>query len=293
MNKSESQTKILDRKPNIDRKQDGNARAAPNMELSHRQEDILKLLRSDGRVEVEALASFFDVTSQTIRRDLAELCDRGLAARTHGGARQIATVSNREYAERRRLRGPEKEAMGALAASLIPDHCSIAMNIGTTTEQVARALASHEGLVVISNNINIITQLLGSKAKELVLVGGVVRPSDGAIVGEDAVDFISRYKVDFAIVGASALDTDGAILDFDAREVSVARAILKNSRKRICVADGSKFEGSAPVRICDVSDLDYFITDGPPPEAFRNAARRGNTQILTLSDNDVFGNQTN
>ena len=259
------------------------------MELSGRQQEILESLRVEGHVEVEALANRFNVTSQTIRRDLGELCDVGLAARTHGGARKVASVANRQYTERRALNGPEKEAIGALAATLIPDDCSLCLNIGTTTEQVARALSRHSGLVVVSNNINIINQLMGTRVRELILVGGAVRTSDGAIVGEDAVEFISRYKVDFAVIGASALDADGAILDFDSREVSVARAILRNSRTRICVADGSKFDRTAPVRICNVAELDYFVTDTAPPRGFAEAAQRGNTQILTLKDQDGRG----
>lgn len=257
------------------------------MDVESRQEAILELVRRQGAVGVEDLARRFGLTTQTIRADLRDLNDRGLVKRTHGGARRVESVSNREYAERRRQHAPEKEAMGALAATLIPDDCSVALNIGTTTEQVARALAGHTGLVVLSNNINIITLLMGSKARELVLVGGTVRASDGAIVGEDAVEFISRYKVDFAVIGASALDADGAILDYDAREVSVARAILRNSRTRICVADASKFERTAPVRICDVSELDYFVTDTDPPEAFAAAARRGQTQVLVAGPAEV------
>ena len=77
------------------------------------------------------------------------------------------------------------------------------LNIGTTTEQVALALRDHHDLMVISNNINVISQLSGSSSKTLVLVGGRVRQSDGAVVGEDAVDFISRYKVDYAVIGCS------------------------------------------------------------------------------------------
>lgn len=251
------------------------------MELSQRQSDILDVLRNDGRVAVEDLSVRFGVTSQTIRRDLSELCDWGLAARTHGGARRLASVAGREYTERRAMNGPAKEALGRLAAGLIPNDCSLTLNIGTTTEQVARALGSHTGLVVISNNINIITQMMGAKSRELILVGGSVRTTDGAIVGADAVEFINRYKVDFAVIGASAADNDGAILDFDGREVSVARAILKNARTRICVADRSKFDMTAPVRICDVTDLDFFLTDQTPPDGFVAAAGRGDTQILT------------
>lgn len=253
------------------------------MELTDRQMNILAEIRSEGRVEVDALADSFSVTTQTIRRDLAHLCDRGLAARTHGGAKRLLSVSNVGYEERRRIQMDVKGRLGLCAASLIPNDCSITLNIGTTTEQVAHALGEHNDLVVLSNNVNIITAFIGSKAKELILVGGSVRQSDGAIVGTDAVEFISRYKVDYAIIGASALDSDGAVLDFDAREVSVARAILKNARTKILVCDSTKFEKSAPVRICQIGDLDYFVTDVQPPVSFGKAASLGNTKILIAS----------
>ena len=249
------------------------------MDLSPRQSEILKTLRRTGRVEVEALAEVFAVTTQTIRRDLAILCDSGLAARTHGGARSLQTLTNMGYRARQALASDAKAAIGAAAARLIPDHCSIALNIGTTTEQVARRLSSHTGLVVVSNNINIIAGLQGSGAHQLILAGGTVRQADGAIVGPDAVAFIRRYKVDYAVIGASALDADGAVLDYDTAEVAVARAILANARHRILVADRSKFLRSAPVRICDLSTLDHVVTDQAPPATFGLAAVAAGTNI--------------
>lgn len=253
-------------------------------DTEQRRQLILNLIIAQGNVEVEDLAERFGVTSQTVRLDLRELAERGLIMRTHGGARQITTVANRNYAERRMLNHQGKEAIGLQAAALIPNDCSVSLNIGTTTEQVARALTGHSGLVVISNNINIINQLMGTNARELVMVGGSVRQGDGAVVGQDAVDFISRYKVDFAVIGASSLDEDGAVLDFDVREVSVARSMLRNSRTRILVCDSSKFEVTAPIRICDVADLDCFVTDLAPPQGFAEAAARGRTRIISLWD---------
>lgn len=250
------------------------------MELTGRQAEILGRLRQAGRVEVDDLAERFDVTTQTIRRDLNNLCDRGLAARVHGGARFTNSISNVGYQERRSLAHAAKAAIGRRVAALIPDSCSLMLNIGTTTEQVAHALSDHSDLVVISNNVNVINTLIDSRAKELILAGGAVRPTDGAIVGEAAVEFISRFKADFAVIGASALDEDGAALDYDAREVSVARAILRNARRRILVADALKFERSAPVRICDIADIDVFVTDRPPPRAFLTAAAATETEIL-------------
>ena len=256
------------------------------MSLNRRQEQILEKLRNYAQVDVEALTAEFAVTSQTVRRDLSELCDRGLAIRTHGGARRVISTSSLGYEERRLNKRVEKEKIGTIAASLIPNNCSLILNIGTTTEQVARALTDHKNLMVISNNINVIQIFRNSQMRDLVIVGGGVRQSDGAIVGDEAVEFISKYKVDYAVIGASSLDTDGSVLDFDSREVAVARTILKNARTRILVADTSKFERSAPVRICTLSDLDYVILDAMPPLEFQEAADRDKTQILvdTLSN---------
>ncbi len=254
-------------------------------DLTDRQRVILSTLRRSGRVLVEDLAVEHGVTTQTVRRDLNELCDRGFAARVHGGARLAPAVTAVAYEDRRGLAGPEKRSIGQRAAAIVPNDCSVMINIGTTTEQVAQALSGHTGLVVISNNLNVVRALMGADAKELILAGGVVRPSDGAIVGEEAVEFISRYKVDYAVIGASALDEDGAVLDYDGREVAVARAILRNARRRILVCDATKFERTAPVRICDISDLDMFVTDAPPPAEFVRRAEGAATEIVIASPN--------
>lgn len=247
--------------------------------MQTRVDQIMTLLRRDETVDVDVLATTFDVSTQTIRKDLSELCSKGFATRTHGGARRLITVSNQSYQNRRAVNRDAKNAIAARTAELIPSDCSVILNIGTTTERVAEALSRHEGLVVISNNVNIITSMMSANTRDLILVGGAVRRSDGAIVGEDAVEFISRYKADFAIIGASALDDDGAILDYDAREVAVSRAILKNSRTKILVADQSKFDNSASVRISMIGALDHLVTDALPPAAFCKAAELSGTQI--------------
>lgn len=256
------------------------------MHANTRQDQILELLSTQDRVEVEDLAARFGVSLQTIRTDLRDLSARGALSRVHGGAVRTASAANRAYADRRKQNAKAKQNMADAVADLIPDNCSLALNIGTSTEQTARALAGHRGLTVLSNNLNIINILMGGEIKDLILVGGTIRQSDGAIVGEDAVEFISRYKVDFAVIGASALDDDGAVLDHDAREVSVARAILQNARTKVLICDGSKFERSAPIRICDLSDLDVVVTDRAPPQRFIKAAQVAGTRILTVDPDE-------
>ncbi|MEL6220451.1 MAG: DeoR/GlpR family DNA-binding transcription regulator [Pseudomonadota bacterium] len=249
------------------------------MEISDRQREILETARTQGRVSVEGLAGDYSVTPQTIRRDLNELCTRGLLSRVHGGAVPAHSVSNFGYAERRALAADAKRRIGEATARLIPEHCSLFINLGTTTEQVARALFDHRDLAVITNNINVVNLLSGSPEKQVIIAGGVVRPTDGGIVGEATVDFIRQFKVDFAVIGASALDQDGSILDFDYREVKVAQAILENARRTILVADHLKFSRAAPVRIAHVSRLERIVTDQPPPPAFTAICRNHGVAI--------------
>lgn len=232
--------------------------------ISPRQTDIVDVARETGRVVVEELAVRFDVTPQTIRKDLNDLCDRNLLQRVHGGAVLTTRVSNLGYESRRFIASEEKRLIGIKAASLIPNDCSLLINIGTTTEQVAKALISKKNIVAITNNINVVNILAGSPQIEVIVAGGTVRKSDGGVVGETAGDFIRQFKVDFAIIGVSAIDPDGSLLDYDYREVKVAQAIIENARHSILVADSMKYERSAPVRIGHISQIDTFVTDRSP-----------------------------
>jgi DeoR family transcriptional regulator, glycerol-3-phosphate regulon repressor len=247
--------------------------------LSPRQQQILALARQSGNVVVEELADRFEVTPQTIRKDLNELCDGRLLARTHGGAMLSSGVENMAYEARRQIASGEKQSIGQRAASLIPNNCSLFINIGTTTEEVARALVNHEGLLVITNNLHVASILMSRPKIDVIVVGGSVRRTDGAIVGETAVDAISQFKVDHAVMGVSAIDDDGALLDFDVREVRAAQAIMLNSRNVMLVADFMKFSRSAPVRVGHMSQLDTFVTDRTPPEAIVDLCRHKGVEL--------------
>lgn len=248
-------------------------------QLSPRQSEILERARRVGRVDVEGLSVHFDLTPQTIRRDLNELCDGGYLNRFHGGAVYPAGVQNVAYQSRRQLAADEKRRIGERAAQLIPDNSSIILNIGTTTEQVAHALKGHDGLMVITNNLNAANDLREAGSVEVVIAGGMVRQSDGGIIGDATVDFIRQFKVDYAVVGASAIDIDGTILDFDFREVRVAQEIIRHARRTILVSDSMKFERSAPIRIANLADIDVFVTDTTPPDAIVEICRYGDTRI--------------
>jgi len=247
--------------------------------LSSRQKKILTAARDVGRVNVEKLSAHFSVSPQTIRKDLNELCDRQLLQRIHGGAIVGSGVENVSY-EARRLLAPEaKRAIGIRAAQLIPNNCSLLINIGTTTEQVAHALKFHRGLMVISNNVNAVDILKDSNGIELIIAGGLVRRSDGGIIGDAAVDFINQFKADYAVIGVSAIDEDGALLDYDFREVRVAKAIIANARHIILVADQMKLSRTATVRLGHLSQINTLVIDAPLPIKLQQICKKNHISV--------------
>ncbi|MDO1584928.1 DeoR/GlpR family DNA-binding transcription regulator [Rhizobium oryzicola] len=250
------------------------------MLLSERQNQILSRARSAGKVGVDELAAQFSVSPQTIRKDLNDLCEAKLLTRIHGGAMLPGGTENLEYEARRQIAATEKQAIGAAAAALIPNGSSLFINIGTTTEAVGEALTRHRDLMVITNNINVANRLRLVDTVEVVIAGGVVRASDGGIVGEAAVDFIRQFKVDYAVIGTSAIDADGALLDYDLREVKVTQAIIANARHVILVADATKFERAAPVRIANLSQVHTFITDRCESDSLRDMIRQAGVSLV-------------
>lgn len=253
------------------------------MSHSLRQQEILEIAREQSRVTVEELVAHFDVTPQTIRKDLNELCDANILSRVHGGAVLSSGAANMGYEQRRDIATDEKRLIGELCAAQIPNNASLFMNIGTTTEAVARALIHHRDLLVITNNLNVANILIQNPSCEVIIAGGVLRRSDGGVIGEVTADFINQFKVDYAVVGASAIDEDGALLDYDYREVRVAQAILKNARHTYLVADQMKLQRSAPVRIAHISQISTFFTDEMVSDKLRQVCARHDVNIVDAS----------
>ena len=253
------------------------------MALSIRQADILDLARSEGRVAVEDLARRFDVTVQPIRRDLTELSDAGLLDRVHGGAVLRTGVANLGYDERRRMNEAGKAAIAGAAAAAIPDNSSLILNIGTTTEAVARALLGHRNLTVVTNNMNVANILASNPSSEVVVAGGVLRRSDGGLVGELTTHVFEQFKVDIAVIGCSALDEEGDILDFDLAEVRVSKAILRQARRAFLVADASKLGRPAPARLASLCEIDALFTDAPLPETLAERCRAWDTDVVVAA----------
>jgi DeoR family glycerol-3-phosphate regulon repressor len=248
--------------------------------LTFRQSEIVNHARAYGRVMVDDLVRRFEVSAQTIRKDLNDLCDQRLLTRIHGGAIVASGVENLAYEARRFVAAEEKKAIGVAAAAEIPNGSSLFINIGTTTEEVANALSGHENLLVITNNLNVAMTLHRHPQIEVIVAGGTVRRADGAVIGSTAIKLIGQFKVDYAIIGASAIDEEGALLDFDYREVQAAQAIIANARSVMLVCDSTKLRRSAAVRIAHISQVHTFVTDVPLPAPLQEICRSRGVKVI-------------
>ena len=259
--------------------------------LNKRQRDILSLAEDEGYVSVESLAETFSVTQQTIRSDINNFCDQELLTRAHGGA-FYSKAHNFAYKSRKSLASDEKKEIADAVAAIIPDNSSIVLgNIystksGTTTELVAESLYLHQGLKVITNDINIVNIFVQFNNAEVWLAGGKVRNLDSAVIGINTADFIKQFKVDYAVVGVSAIDNDGALMDFDYEEVQVSKAIFNHCRKLILVADNFKFDSTAPMLIGNISEVDILVTNIQPPLEIIDLCNNNNIEIVVASNSN-------
>ncbi len=252
---------------------------ATEAKLNARHRQILELAKQQGFLSTEALGRHFDVTTQTIRRDINLLCEAGLMRRFHGGAGLASSVENVDYPSRQVLNHEAKIHIAQKVVEHIPDNASLFINIGTTTEEVAKALMERKNLRIITNNLNVAALLCGHAGFEVIVAGGVVR-NDRGVIGESTIDFIRQFKVDYGIIGISGIDDDGTLLDFDYREVKVAQAIINNSRQVFLVADHTKFSVTPMVKLGSFADVDTLFTDIAPSREILDLLEQTKTQLV-------------
>lgn len=237
------------------------------MKAIKRHEEIVELVKSQGYVSTEDLVERFNVSPQTIRRDLNELADLDKIKRNHGGATLFTSSENSSYQMRKTAHHDEKQRIAEKLVEYIPDGATLFIDIGTTPEAIARALLDHhQNLRIVTNNINVASILMSKSDFRVILAGGEVRNKDGGVTGEATMDFISQFRLDFGILGISGIDYDGSLLDFDYHEVRVKKVILENSRRVFLGVDHTKFGRNAMVKLGRIDEVDLVISNQRPPE---------------------------
>ncbi len=250
------------------------------LDIRSRQRRIVELVRRRGYASIEAMSAYFDVSQQTIRRDIKQLCEYDLLVRYHGGAGLPAGADKLAYSSRKVRNAAAKREIAKLVAREIPNGASLFIDIGTSMEAVAEALLDHEGLRIVTNHIGVVAILSQRTDFEINLAGGVVRNRDRAVTGEAAIEFLRRFRVGYGIFGIGTIDDDGEMLDYDYRDAAVSLTAMEVSRRRFVAADASKFNGDAMIKLAHVSEIDALFTEAPPPAAIAEVLRANGVRLF-------------
>lgn len=241
---------------------------------------ILDRVAAEGEVSVESLSLAFDVSPETVRRDLTHLAEAGLILKVHGGARRMRLHSETSFDERMTEGAAGKALIAAKLAAVIAPGETCFIDTGTTTLACAQALAGVEGLTVITNSARIAQVLAqGGGGAEVHMIGGLWSPDNGETVGPEALDQIARFRADHAIIGVAAVDAAAGAMDADFHEAAIARAMCAHARNSIVVAHAEKFGRQAAHRIRPLDQVDMIVCDQPPGEAFRAALAAARVEI--------------
>jgi DeoR family glycerol-3-phosphate regulon repressor len=254
--------------------------------LSARQRDIIALIETEGAQYIEQLAMRYDLTTQTIRRDINALCDLGFARRFHGGVDLPVASRNTSVNVRSALHRAAKQRIAARIAAEIEPGSTVFMGIGSSVQYVAAALREHNGLRVVTNNIDVALTLCEAPHVEVHMTGGLLRHDDRDVVGSDALRFFEKFYASYAVIGAGALDPDKGILDFSYSEAQTTTTLIENSRHQFLAADVSKWTRGASVRVVPFDRISTLFTDRLPKDggAAQQALEAAGIEIVTCSE---------
>jgi len=232
-----------------------------------RQTGILSVVAETGEVTVDALAQRFDVSAETIRRDLAQLAETGALQKVHGGARRLRLHAEGSYGERMVQDAGAKAVIAQKLTTLVAPGDTLFIDTGTTTLACAEALSGVDGLTVITNSLHV-AQVLGKGGSKVFLLGGAFAPESAETVGPLVIAQIGRFQADHAVLTVSALDAEAGATDSDFEEAQVSRAMMDHARNTVVVAGSAKLGRKAAFRVCRLDEIDVLVCDETPPDAF-------------------------
>jgi DeoR family glycerol-3-phosphate regulon repressor len=259
-----------------------------------RQQRIVELVRRDGYVRVTTLAAHFGISQMSARRDLAALSQQGLIQRSQGAAVAApaqaqaqdsglpglgeADMREQQYETRRRRQNVAKQAIAHCGAALLSSEDNIALDVGSTVLTLARELVKHTGIHVFTNHLRV-ASLLGSSRCVVLMPGGIVRPQELSVCGQQAVADASGRWFSKVFIGVAGLTQEGGF-DSSPEDTQVKRAYIEHADQVILLCDASKFGKRSLVQACSLQEIDVLITDEAPPPALARALAAASVQVM-------------
>jgi DeoR family transcriptional regulator, fructose operon transcriptional repressor len=254
------------------------------MYAEERQQAIAALVISKGRASVVELAQAYDVTAETVRRDLAALDKAGVVRRVHGGAVPLRALHLVEpgVGERESTRADYKDAIAAAATEYFPmGGASVLLDAGTTTARIAALMPTDREVVVVTNSVPIAARMAAFPSVSLQLLGGRVRGVTQAAVGEQALRVLDTLRVDIAFIGTNAISARHGLSTPDSEEAAVKRAMVGCANYVVVAADSTKVGREDFVSFAPISSVDTFITDTEISDADRQALIDEGVEVIT------------
>ncbi len=259
------------------------------MNHSKRHGEIMRLLREEGTITIASLADRLDVSLETVRRDIKPLTDSGVVLKMHGAIGLPSMTGEAPFERRMRENADAKRAIARMVAATIRDGESVMLDTGTTTSFLARELLKRRRLTVVTNSSDVARTLATVNGNRVHMAGGELRSDSGAAFGVAAIEFISRFNVDHAVISAGAVDASTGIMDHDLAEAEFARMVLTRGRRSLVVTDHTKFGRRGLVQVCGFSGIAELATDQPPPPDIATALRSAGTRLVVAQSDNLAG----
>lgn len=257
---------------------------APSGKRSRRMIAILEALAGRGTVSLAELADALSISPATARRDLADLADQRLILRTHGGARLVDSRSELPVSLRDTKYQEAKRAIAAIVADLIPTpRSAVALSGGTTAANVARALAHHDELTIVTNSLTIAQLVTTYPQLKVVMTGGILRPESLELVGVLAENTFKAINLGTAILGTDGIAAAGGVTTHDETEARTNKAMVEHARRVIVVADGSKIGRLALAQVAPIDDVDTLVTDASADPDALQAIRDAGVEVIVAT----------
>lgn len=235
---------------------------------AQRQQQILEYLQSKKSITIRKAAEIFMVSEATVRRDLDELASTGKIERTHGGAViHTGTGFEWQHAEKMQEMIPEKKRIAIAAKKLIEDGDSLFLDTGTTTYLLAEELKEKKRLTVVTNNLDIAYTTELDATSTMIITGGIRRDGYSSLVGDIAADLVRKLYVDVSFIGADAVSIGNGVFNTNFNEIGIKKSGIESGKRKVLLADSSKFSRKALAKICDLQEFDIIITDSGIDEA--------------------------
>jgi DeoR family transcriptional regulator, glycerol-3-phosphate regulon repressor len=254
----------------------------PIMSLK-RQTEILQAVRKTGSSSIVDLDEQLDVSTETIRRNIKLLVEKGRVLRFHGGIMDPEHLEDPPFSRRMQVHEVGKRAVADIVANVVQDGDSLILDNGTTTAYVADALVHHSRLVVVTNSAEIACRLASRNGNRVFMAGGELSGDDASAFGPASLEFVKQFKVRYAFISVGGITSRGDIVDFHLYEAEFSRAAMSQAEETWVIADSSKFGRDAPVRVCELSEVNTLVSDKEPAAEFARRCRDADVRILTSS----------